>query len=175
MWSGAQPERTCRPCVTSFGLLSVGDKSRTHKRGTTPKLPRQTWPVTKAPSAQAELPKTLQDAELEKLVSHCGPNRRHNLNADVGTRKGNKTSAQSVGCQRTPVEGEGRQLVADVGPPSRKTFNIVLRPSHVRAEETKGVNEDVKQGTAMLWSGSWPSKQLLVSILSSRCKPGFRR
>ena len=129
MWSGAQPERTSRRCVTSNGLLPVGDKSRTHKRGTTPMLPRQTWPVTKTPSAQAEPPKTLQDAELEKLASHCGPNRRHNLNADAGTRKATRPPRSR---KRTPAEGEVRQLVADVGPPSRKTFNRVLRPSHVR-------------------------------------------
>ena len=40
MWSGAQPEGTNSCCVTSNGLLPIGDKSRTHKRGTTPKLPR---------------------------------------------------------------------------------------------------------------------------------------
>ena len=37
---GARPEETNRRCITSNGLLPVGDKSRTHQRGTTLKLPR---------------------------------------------------------------------------------------------------------------------------------------
>ena len=43
-------------------------------------------------------------------------------------------------------------------------------PSH-RFASTLSTSRWTEVPLSMLWSGSWPSKQLLVSILSSRCKP----
>ena len=132
----SHPSDSCQLETSPERTREEPRRSSHDKHGQSPKSPRH----------KQSRPKRCKTLSLKSLHLTAA---RTNLNGDAGTREGNKTSAQSAGCQRTPAEGEGRQLVADVGPPSRKTFNIVLRPSHVRAEETKGVNEDVKQGTAM--------------------------